>query len=139
MLRLFTKEDYRFASKLLPRLTHKYFDIYLNSQTGFIVEDNNLESVGILLYSFLWEKLPFVQHLIILESKRNQGYGSLALTDFENIMKKQGYKLVMLSTQVDEKAQFLYRKLGYIDCGSLFFENTNFDQPCELFLKKKLD
>ena len=139
MLRLFTKEDYGFASKLLPRLTHKYFDIYLNSQTGFIVEDNNLESVGILLYSFLWEKLPFVQHLIILECKRNQGYGSLALTDFENIMKQQGYKLVMLSTQVDEKAQFLYRKLGYIDCGSLFFENTNFDQPCELFLKKKLD
>lgn len=53
-------------------------------------------------------------------------------------MKDKNYKVVLLSTQVDEKAQFLYRKLGYIDCGGLVLENTPYDQPLELFMKKNL-
>lgn len=53
-------------------------------------------------------------------------------------MKDMDYKMVLLSTQVDEKAQFLYRRLGYVDNGALFLEKTPFDQPAELFLKKIL-
>lgn len=83
--------------------------------------------------------MPFIQHLIIEESKRNKGLGTLALKELENKLKEEGYKLVLLSTQADEKAQFLYRKLGYIDCGGLFFEDTPFNQPAEIFLKKRLD
>ena len=46
--------------------------------------------------------------------------------------------MILLSTQIDQKGQFLYRKLGYIDCGGLTFENTPFDQPLEVFMKKYL-
>ncbi len=46
--------------------------------------------------------------------------------------------MILLSTQIDKKAQFLYRKLGYIDCGGLTFESTPFDQPLEVFMKKYL-
>lgn len=94
--------------------------------------------VGILLFTILWEKLPFIEHLIIKNDMQNKGYGTKALKEFEDLMRKENYKMVLLSTQVDEKAQFLYRRLGYIDNGSLFFEETPFDQVCELFLKKKL-
>lgn len=39
---------------------------------------------------------------------------------------------------VDETAQHLYRKLGYIECGSLLFHGTIFDQPMEMFMRKGL-
>ena len=53
-------------------------------------------------------------------------------------MKQQGYKMTLISTQADEEAQHLYRKLGYIDCGGLVFNHTPFDQPMELFFRKVL-
>ena len=53
-------------------------------------------------------------------------------------MKQQGYKMTLISTQADEEAQHLYRKLGYIDCGGLVFNHTPFDQSMELFFRKVL-
>ncbi len=44
----------------------------------------------------------------------------------------------MLTTQVNEEAQHFYRKLGYLDRGALFLDNTPFAQPQELFLLKVL-
>ena len=57
---------------------------------------------------------------------------------FEKEMKKQGYKMTLISTQADEDAQHFYRKLGYIDCGGLIFHDTPFDQPMEMFFRKVL-
>lgn len=139
MLVPFNKEHFAYAHRLLPRLSEELFEKTANSKSGFIYLNSNLEPSGILICSLLWEKLPFIQHLIIEESKRNKGLGTLALKELENKLKEKGYKLVLLSTQADEKAQFLYRKLGYIDCGALFFEDTPFNQPAEIFLKKRLD
>lgn len=36
---------------------------------------------------------------------------------WEQDMKRQGYGMLLTSTQVDETAQHFYRKLGYKDCG----------------------
>ena len=46
--------------------------------------------------------------------------------------------MTLISTQVDETAQCLYRKLGYVDCGGLLFSDTPFDQPMEMFIRKIL-
>ena len=51
-------------------------------------------------------------------------------------MKQQGFKMALISTQVDESAQHFYRKLGYVDCGGITFHDTPFHQPMELFLRK---
>ncbi len=53
-------------------------------------------------------------------------------------MGQLGHKMVITSTQIDEEAQHFYRKLGYIDKGGLFFDNTPFEQPQELFMVKVL-
>ena len=37
-----------------------------------------------------------------------------------------------------EDKPFVIRKLGYIDCGSLLFTGTIFDQPMEMFMRKVL-
>ncbi len=138
MLRKLNISDFEFVKKLLPRIREEQFASKVNGENGFIVLNEDNEPVGFMFYIILWEKFPFIEHLIIDEKYRNKGYGTKAILDFENLMKSKNYKMVMLSTQVDEKAQFLYRRLGYIDNGSIFFENTPFDQPAELFLKKNL-
>jgi len=46
--------------------------------------------------------------------------------------------MVMTSTRVDEQAQHFYRKLGYMERGSLCLDNTPFAQPQEIFLLKVL-
>lgn len=53
-------------------------------------------------------------------------------------MRNHGYKMVMTSTQVDEEAQHFYRKLGYVEKGSLFLDNTPFEQLQEMFMIKIL-
>ena len=46
------------------------------------------------------------------------------LIDFwEREMKAKGYNLLMTSTLSNEQAQHFYRKLNYIDCGSLLLKN----------------
>ncbi|MBO7583941.1 MAG: hypothetical protein J6T20_09120 [Treponema sp.] len=59
--------------------------------------------------------------------------------EFENkVQRKQGYGMVLTSTQVDETAQHFYRKNGYTDCGSLLMNIPGFEQPMEMFLSKAL-
>ena len=63
----------------------------------------------------------------------------MAMTQWEQEMKKRGFNTLLISTQVDEKAQEFYRKRGYVDCGGLVFQGTPFSQPMEMFMRKVLD
>ena len=59
--------------------------------------------------------------------------------EFENkVLRKQGYGIVLTSTQVDESAQHFYRKTGYKDCGSLVMDIPGYEQPMEMFMSKAL-
>ena len=71
-------------------------------------------------------------------TRRGKGFGRQAMAAWEEEMKTRGYEMVLLSTQADESAQHFYRKLGYLDCGCLVFQNTPLDQPMELFFRKVL-
>ncbi|MBQ0163174.1 MAG: hypothetical protein KBS84_08480 [Treponema sp.] len=55
---------------------------------------------------------------------------------WEADMKSQGYRMLLVSTQVDEEAQNFYRKLGYKDCGGFTIDIPGYEQPMELFLSK---
>ena len=50
-------------------------------------------------------------------------------------MLKKRYKQVLTSTLSNERAQFFYRKNGYVDCGSLLLPR----EPLEIILLKHLD
>lgn len=107
------------------------------TKTGYVMWENDVP-IGMLHYSILWDNLPFLNFIFVVKEYRNRRFASQALAFWENDMRKQGYKMVLISTQADEKAQHLYRKLGYIDCGGLVFHHTPFDQPMELFFRKVL-
>lgn len=135
MLRKLEEGDYRFCIGLLPRLSPTHFSVYLASGLSYAIMEEG-RAIGFIFAFHLWEKMPFIAHFMIEEGKRGEGRGSAALSEFELLLKEKGEKMVLLSTQSDERAQFLYRRLGYNDCGALFLHSTPYEQPAEVFLFK---
>ena len=101
-----------------------------------ILEDE--EPVGILRYNLFWDNTPFCTLLFIEAGFRGRGYGRKLMEHWEADMRRQGYGLLLTSTQADESAQHFYRKLGYRDCGGLVPAAPGEAQPMELILLKPI-
>lgn len=129
------EEDLVFAEELCGS-SHD-FSAYAKTQTGYVIRRDDIP-VGVLLYCVLWDTVPFMNLVYVREDRRGNGCGSFAIAAWEEEMKKKGYSMVMTSTQADETAQHLYRRLGYADCGGVAFVGTPLDQPFELFMRKVL-
>ena len=54
----------------------------------------------------------------------------------EKVRNKQGYGMLITSTQVDEDAQHFYRKLGFKDCGGFIIDVPGYEQPMEMIMIK---
>ena len=93
-------------------------------------------SIGWLRFGYLWDTVPFMNLLFVEEGRRSQGYGSRMIGFWESEMRARGCDLVMTSSQADERAQHLYRRLGYRDCGSLLFPGQI---PLEVVFVKSLN
>lgn len=90
--------------------------------------------VGALRYGHFWDHIPFMNMLWIQEGLRSRGFGTRLITFWETEMRDLGHDMVMTSPLSNERAQHLYRKLGYEDCGSLLMP----DEPLEILFSKKL-
>ncbi|MCM1335059.1 MAG: GNAT family N-acetyltransferase [Bacteroides sp.] len=90
--------------------------------------------IGWLRFNLFWDEIPFMNMLFITEGHRGRGNGKRLLDFWENEMKSRRYKTVMTSTRSDERAQFFYRKNGYIDRGALLLPG----EPLEVILTKEL-
>ena len=89
---------------------------------------------GFLRYGYFWDEIPFMNLLWVHEAARNRGFGTHLISRWESEMRKLGHEMVMTSTLSNERAQHLYRKLDYEDCGSLLLPG----EPLELVFLKKL-
>ena len=89
---------------------------------------------GWLRYNLFWGNIPFMNRLYFLEGKRGQGLGGQLTEFWESEMKGAGYEMVITSTLSNERAQFFYRKHGYVDCGALLLPG----EPLEIILRKSL-
>lgn len=136
-LRLMTRQDKALAMGMDAHMDESDFQNRVLTKSGYVLWEGE-QPVGLMHHCVLWDNLPFLNLLYVLENQRGKGFGTQAMAHWEREMKDQGYKMVLLSTQADESAQHFYRKLGYVDCGSLVFQNTPFDQPAELFFRKVL-
>ncbi|MBD5632192.1 MAG: GNAT family N-acetyltransferase [Clostridia bacterium] len=94
--------------------------------------------VGVIEYKSFWQGMPYLSLIRIAEEYRGKGIGSEAMRLFEDKLRSDGERAVLVSTQVDECAQHFYRKLGYRECGCLILEDTPFSQPMEMFFIKVL-
>ena len=91
--------------------------------------------IGWLRFNLFWDKIPFMNMLYVLEGGRGKGYGRQMVDFWEKEMQKKPYRMVLTSTLSNERAQFFYRKNGYVDCGSLLLPG----EPLEIILFKNLD
>jgi len=98
-----------------------------------ILEDQ--VNIGFLRFNYFWDNTPFMNLLMIDSEYRNKGLGKKKVEFWENQMKLNGFESVMTSTLSDESPQHFYRKLGYMDCGSLLLEG----EAMEILFIKHLD
>lgn len=90
--------------------------------------------VGFLRYGCFWDEIPFMNLLWVEEESRGKGYGTQLVSFWEEEMRKLGHDSVMTSSLSHERAQHLYRRLGYADVGSLLMP----DEPLEIVFLKGL-
>ncbi len=136
-IRVFTDADMDFVMSIETSLSERAYRDRMLTRTGYVLWED-ARRVGLMMYCLFWDQLPFLNLLFILEGDRNRGIGRAAMAAWESEMKARGYKMVLVSTQVDEQAQHFYRRLGYTDCGGLVLGGTPFEQPMELFMRKVL-
>jgi len=89
---------------------------------------------GFLRFGHFWDEIPFMNLLWVQESLRDRGFGTRLVTFWEEEMRESGHDMVMTSTLSNERAQHLYRRLGYRDCGALLLP----DEPLEILFSKQL-
>lgn len=136
-LKVITDNDKEFVMSIDKHVDDISYANRVYTKSNYVIWEEN-QRIGIIVHCILWDTIPFMNLLYIKEEYRGRGFAKQAVLNWENIMQKQGYKMTMVSTQVDEEAQHLYRKLGYIDCGGIVFHNTPFDQAMEMFFRKVL-
>jgi ribosomal protein S18 acetylase RimI-like enzyme len=99
-----------------------------------VVLHHDERRAGLLRWGYFWDEIPFMNLLWVREELRGRGFGTGLVAFWEDEMRKAGYEEAMTSTMSNERAQHLYRRLGYKDCGSLLLS----DEPLEIILSKKL-
>ncbi|MDD6038544.1 MAG: GNAT family N-acetyltransferase [bacterium] len=128
-------EDKDFWYRLDKHLPEPEFEKKVRDKQAYILIEDGVK-VGLLRYNLFWDNTPFCTMLFVDWSKQKRGYGRELMKHWEKDMKKQGYGMLMTSTQVDEDAQHFYRKLGYKDCGGFTVDIPGYEQPMELFMNK---
>ena len=89
---------------------------------------------GLLRFGYFWDEIPFMNLLWVEEGSRSKGLGTRLIAFWEDEMRNLGHHTALTSTMSSERAQHLYRRLGYKDCGSLLMP----DEPLEILLAKDL-
>ena len=129
--------DKKFWYSLDKHLPEVEFNKKVRDKQRYVLFNDGI-AVGVLRYNLFWDNTPFCTMLFVDWSQQKNGYGRALMQFWEEDMKKQGYGMVMTSTQVDEEAQHFYRKLGYKDCGGFTVDIPGFEQPMEMFMSKGL-
>ncbi len=136
-IRCLRLEDKEFWYRLDRHLPESEFENKVRTKRGYILSlDGN--PIGLLRYNLFWDNTPFCTMLIIEEAYRGKGYGKYLMEYWEWEMKRQGYGMLLVSTQADENAQHFYRRLGYKDCGGFVIDIPRYAQPMELFFIKAI-
>ncbi len=133
MIRYANENDIETISKYDKHISKEELKKIIGLQRVIVMYEDNV-FIGWLRYNLFWDNTPFMNMLFLLDDERGKGKGTQLVTFWEKEMKNKKYDFVLTSTQSNEEAQFFYRKLGYIDSGSLLLPN----EPLEIIMYKKI-
>lgn len=126
--------DYEYILQNDRHLLKELIDGKIKQKEIIIAKDNNNRNLGWIRYNYFWDNTPFMNMLFVEECHRGKGIGKELVKYWEEMMKLRGHEIVLTSTLSNEQAQHFYRKLGYIDSGSLLLEN----EPLEIIFTKHI-
>jgi len=132
-IRIATQEEYAQLAELDYHIS-KAMVAHKIKQGEVIVAMQDTVVIGLLRYGYFWDSIPYMNMLTVLEDYRGQGIGTQLIAYWENLLHDRGFTEVLTSTMANERSQFLYRKLGYHDCGALILPG----EPLEIILRKDL-
>jgi ribosomal protein S18 acetylase RimI-like enzyme len=132
-IRIASQSEYRQLVALdhhisIEMLAHKI------DQGEIIVAIQDRSVFGWLRYGYFWDSIPFINMMTVIEEYRGKGIGTQLTTYWETMLREKEFTEVLTSRLADERSQFLYRKLGYQDCGALIFPS----EPLEIILRKMI-
>lgn len=133
MIRYADDNDFELLSKYDKHICEKELRNCIKAKRIMLMFNYGI-FIGWLRFNLFWDNIPFMNMLYFLEGYRRKGYGSRLVSFWEKEMLENRYKMVLVSTQSNEEAQFFYRNIGYKDCGSLLMP----DEPLEIILLKPL-
>jgi ribosomal protein S18 acetylase RimI-like enzyme len=136
-IRYVLEDDQPFWFSLDHHISEAELALKVRDRRGYVISDDD-RPVGIMRYNLFWDTIPFLTMIHFVQAHQRKGFGKAAMLHWEAEMGGLGHRMVMTSTQVDEQAQHFYRKLGYVDRGSLFLDHTPMDQPQEMLMVKLL-
>jgi len=118
-------------------LSESEFELKVRDKRCYILRYDK-KPIGVMVFNLIWDFIPFLTLMYLEDDYQMKGFGSKAMAHWENEMRSLEYKMIMVSTQVDESAQHFYRKRGYKDMGSIAMNIPPYEQPLEMFLGKSL-
>jgi len=132
-----TMKDKEYAMSIGNAMPESEFDLKVRDKRCYILREDG-KPIGIMRFNLIFDFVPFLSLMWLEESCRSKGYGTEAMVYWEDEMRSQGHKMIMISTQVDEDGQHFYRKLGYKDMGAIVIDIPPYQQPLEMFMGKAL-
>jgi len=132
-----TMQDKEYAMSIGNAMPESEFDLKVRDKRCYILRKDD-KPIGIMRFNLIFDFVPFLSLMWLEESCRGKGYGTEAMAYWEDEMRSQGHKMIMISTQVDEDGQHFYRKLGYKDMGAIVIDISPYQQPLEMFMGKAL-
>lgn len=136
-IRYAENSDKDFWFSLDRHLPESEFEKKVRDRQGYVLLVDGAPA-AILRFNLFWDNTPFCNMLFVSPGAQRHGLGRMIMEHWEADMKKQGFGMVMTSTQVDENAQHFYRKIGYKDSGGFTVNVPGYEQPMELIMTKAL-
>ena len=131
--RVATDSDLPFLREVDGHVSHQV-QAELVSLGRVMVAEVDGVAVGCLRWGMFWDEVPFMNLLWVVPERRGQGVGTTLVEAWEKSQVAVGHTMVLTSTVSAERAQHLYRRLGYIDSGALLLP----DEATELIFRKHL-
>jgi len=118
-------------------LSESEFELKVRDKRCYILRYDE-RPIGVMVFNLIFDFIPFLTLMYLESSYQRKGFGTKAMSYWEDEMRSLGYKMIMVSTQVDEDAQHFYRKLWYKDMGTIVIDIPPYEQPLEMFMGKAL-
>lgn len=132
-IRVPAEADLPFVREVDRHLPHRVQAELVSLKRVMLAEVGDV-AVGCLRWGMFWDEVPFMNFVWVVPERRGAGVGTALVEAWESAQATAGHNMVLTSTVSVERAQHLYRRLGYIDVGALFLP----DEPAELIFRKPL-